>query len=116
MLAQAYIQGQHDPEYKSIVRAITAITFLATPHRGTHLAQTLNRILQSSIITNSKQYVAELATNSLTLQKLNEQFRHIAPRLDIVSFYETQPTSIGIKNHRVVSHDSGLMLQASDIL
>lgn len=49
---------------------------------------------------NSKQYVAELARNSLTLQKLNEQFRHIAPRLDIVSFYETMPTRI--KSAKVV--------------
>lgn len=97
------MQGQNDPEYESIIKAITAITFLATPHRGTHLAQTLNRILQSSMVTNSKQYISDLATNSLTLQKLNEQFRHIAPRLDIVSFYETQPTSIGLKNARVVS-------------
>lgn len=63
------------------------------------------------MITNSKQYVAELATNSLTLQKLNEQFRHIAPKLDIVSFYETQPTSIGIKNHRVVSYENDLLLK-----
>lgn len=96
------MQGQHDPEYEDIIKSICAITFLATPHRGTHLAQTLNRILQSSMVTNSKQYVADLASNSLTLQKLNEQFRHIAPRLDIVSFYETQPTAIGLKNNRIM--------------
>lgn len=96
------MQGQNDPEYQSIVRSIAAITFLATPHRGTNLAQTLNKILQSTMVSNSKQYVAELARNSFTLQKLNEQFRHIAPRLDIVSFYETQPTSIGLKNNRIV--------------
>lgn len=71
---QAFVQGQNDPEYDSIVRAITAITFLATPHRGTHLAQTIDRILQSSIITSSKQYVTGLTSNSLILQKLNEQF------------------------------------------
>ena len=47
-------------------------------------------------------YISELAKNSFTLQKLNEQFRHIAPRLDIVSFYETQSTAIGVKNARVV--------------
>lgn len=96
------MQGQHDPEYEDIIKSICAITFLATPHRGTQLAQTLNRILQSSMITNSKQYVADLASNSLTLQKLNEQFRHIAPKLDIVSFYETQPTAIGLKNNRIM--------------
>lgn len=97
------MQGQHDPEFEEIIKAVCAITFLATPHRGTNLAQTLNRILDAIILTNSKQYVADLMKNSLTLQKLNEQFRHIAPKLDIVSFYETLPTSIGLKNARVVS-------------
>jgi triacylglycerol esterase/lipase EstA (alpha/beta hydrolase family) len=97
------MQGQNDPEYEAIIKAISAITFLATPHRGTSLAQTLNRILDSTMISNSKQYVADLRKNSPTLQKLNEQFRHIAPRLNIVSFYETQPTSIGFKGARVVS-------------
>lgn len=102
IIKEAYMQGQHDPEYEDIIKSICAITFLATPHRGTQLAQTLNRILQSSMVTNSKQYVADLASNSLTLQKLNEQFRHIAPKLDIVSFYETQPTAIGLKNNRIM--------------
>lgn len=97
------MQGQNDTEFEAIIKAISAITFLATPHRGTSLAQTLNRILDSIMITNSKQYVADLVKNSLTLQKLNEQFRHIAPRLDIVSFYETLPTPIGLKSARVVS-------------
>jgi triacylglycerol esterase/lipase EstA (alpha/beta hydrolase family) len=95
------MQGQNDPEYEAIIKAISAITFLATPHRGTSLAQTLNRILDSTMISNSKQYVADLQKNSPTLQKLNEQFRHIATRLDIVSFYETRPTPIG--RARVVS-------------
>ncbi|KAI0433014.1 NACHT and WD domain protein [Xylaria sp. FL1042] len=102
IVKEAYMQGQNDPEYEAIVRAITAITFLATPHRGTNLAETLNRILQSALITNSKHYVAELVRNSFALQKLNEQFRHIAPRLDIVSFYETQPTSISLKSARIM--------------
>ncbi|KAK8100813.1 uncharacterized protein PG998_007783 [Apiospora kogelbergensis] len=54
---RAYLQGQHDPEYETIFTAILAITFIATPHRGTHLAETLNRILKSRMITNSKHYV-----------------------------------------------------------
>ena len=97
------MQGQNDPEFEAIVEAISAIIFLATPHRGTNLAELLDRILRSTIVSSSKQYVTELAKNSYTLQKLNEQFRHIAPRLDIVSFYETQSTSIGLKNSRIVS-------------
>lgn len=97
------MQGQNDPKYEKIVRAISAITFLSTSHRGTNLAGLLNRILQSTGISNSKQYISKLANNSFTVQKLNKQFRHIAPKLDIVSFYETEPTSIGVKIARVVS-------------
>lgn len=103
IVKETYIQGQHDPKYEAIIRAISAIIFLSTPHRGTNLAQTLNRILQSTLgVTSAKHYVSELSKSSFTLQRLNEQFRHIAPSLDIVSFYETVPTPIGLKNTRVM--------------
>ncbi|KAI0968076.1 hypothetical protein F4678DRAFT_444469 [Xylaria arbuscula] len=102
VVKEAYMQGQHDPEYEDIIKAVCAITFIATPHRGTNLAQVLNRILDTTVLVNSKQYVADLIKNSPTLQKLNEQFRHICPRLEIVSFYETQPTPIGIKSARLM--------------
>ncbi|TLD06594.1 uncharacterized protein PgNI_08371 [Pyricularia grisea] len=103
IVKEAYIQGQHDPQYETIIRAISAIIFLSTPHRGTNLAQTLNRILQSTLgVTSAKYYVSELSKSSFTLQRLNEQFRHIAPSLDIVSFYETIPTPIGFKNTKVM--------------
>ncbi|KAK1718213.1 NACHT and WD domain protein [Colletotrichum lupini] len=102
IVKEAYIQGQNDPDYQAIIKSISAITFLATPHRGTNLAEILNKILQSTFVNNSKQYISELSNNSFMLQKLNEQFRHIAPKLDIVSFYETQSTSIGVKNLRVM--------------
>ena len=96
------MQGQYDPEYKEIVDAISAIIFLSTPHRGTNLAETLNKILQASLISSSKQFISELTKNSFTLQKLNEQFRHVAPKLDIISFYETQMTPIGINKNKIV--------------
>lgn len=112
---KAYMQGQNDPEYEEIIRAISAITFLATPHRGTNLADILNRILQSTVVANSKHYISELARTSFTLQKLNEQFRHIAPRLDIVSFYETQPTLIG-RTAKIVSLLLGLIRESANAL
>jgi hypothetical protein len=46
------MQGQHDPAYDSIVKAVSAIIFLSTPHRGTNLAETLNRILSISLATS----------------------------------------------------------------
>ncbi len=97
------MQGQNDPAYDSIIKAISAIIFLSTPHRGTNLAETLNRILQVSFATSPTQFISELSSGSQTLQKLNEQFRHIAPKLDIVSFYETRPTPMVFKKSQIVS-------------
>ncbi|KAG6368892.1 hypothetical protein INS49_003110 [Diaporthe citri] len=67
------------------------------------------KTIRNSVMLNSKQYVAELARNSLTLQKLNEQFRHIAPRLDIVSFYETMPTRIKSARVMVLEKESSVL-------
>ena len=88
------MQGQNDPTYEKIIKAVSSVIFLSTPHRGTNLAETLNRILQVSFASSRRQFIAELATGSQTLQRLNEQFRHVAPKLQIVSFYETRPTSM----------------------
>ncbi|KAL2022188.1 hypothetical protein VTK56DRAFT_6017 [Thermocarpiscus australiensis] len=96
IVKEAYIQGQNDPVYSSIIKAVSAIIFLSTPHRGTNLAETLNRILQVSPATGPMQFISEISAGSQALQKLNEQFRHIAPNLDIVSFYETRPTPLAL--------------------
>jgi hypothetical protein len=50
---QAYLVGQNDPQYEYIIKAIMAITFLATPHRGTNLATILNWILTSTFLSNT---------------------------------------------------------------
>ncbi|KAI0467756.1 hypothetical protein F4859DRAFT_492567 [Xylaria cf. heliscus] len=109
IVKEVYIQGQNDPAYTEITKAISSIIFLSTPHRGTNLAETLNRILRVSIIGNPMQFIAELSTGSQTLQQLNEQFRHIAPRLQIVSFYETRPTSMARTQVMVLEKDSSVL-------
>jgi triacylglycerol esterase/lipase EstA (alpha/beta hydrolase family) len=98
VVKQAYIIGQNDDQYSDIVSSISAILFLATPHRGSNLADILNRILTVSVFNHSpKLYISELSVGSQTVAALNEQFRHIAPNLDILSFYETLKTSVGPK-------------------
>jgi hypothetical protein len=97
------MQGQNDPSYDDIIKSVSSIIFLSTPHRGTNLAETLNRILQVSFVATPMQFIAELASGSQTLQKLNEQFRHVAPKLQIVSFYETRPTTMFKKTQIVGS-------------
>ncbi|KAK1764260.1 YVTN repeat-like/Quino protein amine dehydrogenase [Phialemonium atrogriseum] len=110
IVKEAYMQGQNDPKYEAIIKSVSAIVFLSTPHRGTNLAETLNRILQVSFVSNPMQYIAELAAGSQTLQKLNEQFRHIAPKLEIVSFYETRPTTVFSKTQiMVLEKDSAVL-------
>ncbi|KAF7503753.1 hypothetical protein GJ744_003295 [Endocarpon pusillum] len=110
IVKEAYMQGQNDPTYEDIIKTVSSIIFLSTPHRGTNLAETLNRILQVSFVANPMQFIAELASGSQTLQKLNEQFRHVAPKLQIVSFYETRPTTILKKTHiMVLEKDSSVL-------
>ena len=103
VVKRAYIQGLQNPDYRDIIRAVTSIVFLSTPHRGTHLAETLNRILQVSVVTGRKQFVAELSAGSLFIEEINEDFRHAAPDLNIVSFYETRPTALFRANEVVSS-------------
>ncbi|KAK5071415.1 hypothetical protein LTR70_010577 [Exophiala xenobiotica] len=110
VVKKAFILGQNDQYYKDIVKAISAMVFLSTPHRGANLADVLNKILSACLPTVSpKQYVGELKLNSPTILEINEQFRHLAPSIDIVSFFETQATAIGPTNALVVQRDSSTL-------
>ena len=79
-----------------MISQVRAIVFLATPHRGSNYAKTLNQILTVSPFgTSRKEYVAELETTSSTIQDINDQFRTVCAELILVSFYETMKTSFG---------------------
>jgi hypothetical protein len=114
VVKKAYILGQNDDEYQHIVRSISAIVFLATPHRGTNLAEVLNRVLKVSF-QSPRNFISDLNKGSPALEDLNEQFRHIAPRLSIFSFYETLPTAIGPKKMMVLEKDSSILGYAKEV-
>ena len=78
-----------------MVSRVFGVIFLATPHKGSNYARILNNILAASIITNAKLYVAELESDSPTLQDINEQFRLVCKPLRLVSFYESLKTQVG---------------------
>ncbi|KAI4224789.1 MAG: hypothetical protein L6R40_008417 [Gallowayella cf. fulva] len=110
VVKKALILGQNDEQYKQLITSARAILFLSTPHRGTNLAELLNRILAVSVFNHSaRQYIAELRQNSPALQDINEQFRNIAPNLNIFSFYETQQTAVGPKKMMVLEKDSSIL-------
>ena len=73
---------------------MAAMMFLATPHRGTNLADLLNKMLMVSF-QSPKSFIMDLDKSSYIVEELNEQFRHVAARLSIVSFYETLHTAVG---------------------
>ena len=108
VVKKAYLLGQIDEEYRAIIGSISAIIFLATPHRGTKLAEVLTKVLTASL-QSPGEFIAELNRNSSALEELNEQFRHVAPRLSIVSFYETLPTSVGPMKLMVLEKESSIL-------
>ncbi len=110
IVKKAFILGQHDEHYRELVRAVSGIVFLSTPHRGSNLAGALNMILSACIFTFSpKEYISELTTNSPTLQEINEQFRNLAPNVSIISFFETLKTAIGPSQKMVLQKDSSIL-------
>ena len=111
---KACLLGQNDEHYKALVRSISAIIFLSTPHRGSNLAEILNRILAASF-QSARNFITDLNRSSVALEEINEQFRHIAPRLSIWSFYETLPTPIGPKKMMVLEKDSAILGYSKEI-
>lgn len=107
---KAFVQGQSNVEFTELISMIKAVVFLATPHRGSDLAETLNRALSSSLFGHSpKQYVAELARGSPTIDELNDSFRHHTSKLQLFSFYETLATVTGPVSVMVVEKSSAVM-------
>ncbi|KEY73634.1 hypothetical protein S7711_09675 [Stachybotrys chartarum IBT 7711] len=114
VVKKAYMLGLHDENYKSIIASVSAIVFLSTPHRGTNLADTLNRIVAATL-QPSKSFISDLVKSSNIIEELNEQFRHVAPKLSIWSFYETLATSIGPRKVMVLEKDSSILGYPSEI-
>jgi WD40 repeat protein len=114
VVKKAYLLGMHDENYAHIVKSISSIIFLSTPHRGSKLSETLNRVLSASF-QNPKNFIADLNKSSAAIEELNEQFRHLAPRLAICSFYETLATSIGPKKVMVLEKESSVLGYPSEI-
>ncbi|KAI1307431.1 hypothetical protein F5Y03DRAFT_352235 [Xylaria venustula] len=105
---KACLLGLQDANYQALVQAVSAIMFLSTPHRGTHLAKILNRVLSASF-QSSRNFISDLDKGSSAIEEINEQFRHLAPKLSIWSFYETLATSIGPRQIMVLEKDSSVL-------
>lgn len=90
---RAVVLSHQIPIYEKIAARIKAIIFIATPHSGSNLAGTLDRLLRMS--SGLKPYLEDLGRNSDTVQSINAEFPTHSLGLMLHSFYETKPLSIG---------------------
>ena len=107
---RAYSLGKQDSQYSDIASKFSAIIFLATPHRGAQSAAMLNNILAALPLgPPPKAYLADLQVTSNALHEINEQFRHHCQDLALVSYYETEKTSLRVKDVLIVGKESAIL-------
>lgn len=95
VVKKAFVLGQHHDKYSIIISQVRAMLFLGTPHQGSSHSRILNTILKSMPGGSAKGYIAELDVKESSLQDLNEHFSRCSRDLHLVSFFETNMTSIG---------------------
>ena len=69
------------------------MVFFATPHRGASYASLLKNILRM-MPWSTEPTLSDLEPDSALIEDINERFRNNSEDLELVSFYETHPTSI----------------------
>jgi WD40 repeat protein len=112
LIKRAYILAKQKKEFQSIAERTRAIFFLATPHRGSDLAQLLSKIL--SVTSGPRPFVEDLHRNSLATQSINDEFPQYCQALQLFSFYETQPTKLGLNKTLVVDKDLATLGYANE--
>jgi hypothetical protein len=91
------MQALNSEEYSHLAAQVKAVLFLATPHRGTDLATTLNRTL-SVLNQSARPFITDLSKGSALIRDLNDSFQNHIHKLQIFSFFETLKTSFRVKN------------------
>ncbi|KAL1868420.1 hypothetical protein VTK73DRAFT_3714 [Phialemonium thermophilum] len=107
---EAYVMARQDPACHELAARIMAMVFLATPHRGSDLAATLNRMLRLSAVHRRRPYVSSLERCSTGSVKINDAFRHYSNDLILYSYFETQELSLGMAGTGlIVQKDSAVL-------
>jgi len=104
---KAYILGHQTQEFETTVRNIFAMFFLATPHQGAGIADTLGKIL--ALAPGSRPFVQDLSPESPVLQAINEEFPLYSGSLRLFSFYENEPMKLGVGTQLVVEKHCAVM-------
>lgn len=108
VIKKAYILARRDPMYHNLSERFHTMFFLATPHRGADSAQLLFNLLRGTN-QGSQPYLADLGRNSVSIESINDDFRHVCDRLKLYSFYETLPTTAGVWSNLIVDKNSAIL-------
>ncbi|KAH8886231.1 hypothetical protein GQ53DRAFT_695000 [Thozetella sp. PMI_491] len=107
VIKRAYILGRQIPAYEPLVRRICAMFFLATPHQGSDIANTLDRMM--SLIPGSRPFLKDLLPHSPFLQTINDEFPRHCGNLQLFSFFETRPMNYGVGKGLIVEKHCAVM-------
>ncbi|KAJ5199534.1 hypothetical protein N7472_004738 [Penicillium cf. griseofulvum] len=107
VIKKAFIFAHDNEEMRPLGRNICAIFFLATPHQGADLAQTLSRLLQ--VVPGTRPFVQDLFPGSQALESINEEFPRLCGELKLFSFYETKPMNYVFGRGLIVEKTSAVM-------
>jgi WD40 repeat protein len=107
VIKKAFIFAHDSEEMKPLGRRICAIFFLATPHQGADLAQTLSRLLQ--VVSGTRAFVQDLFPGSPALESINEEFPQLCGNLQLFSFYENKPMNYVFGRGLIVDKSSAVM-------
>ncbi|KAI0158724.1 NACHT and WD domain-containing protein [Pestalotiopsis sp. NC0098] len=103
---KAYILSKQIAAFGPLSQRVIAIFFLATPHRGSNMAEMLTKILG---LGGARPFVRELHRDSPTLQAINEEFPRFCGDLQLFSFFETQPMNYGIGKGLIVEKECAVL-------
>lgn len=112
MIKRAYILAKQMKEFGSLALRARAFLFLATPHRGADLASLLSKIL--TVCMGPRPFINDLHRNSLATQSINDEFPQHCQDLQLCSFYETIPTSLGLSKTLIVEKDLATLGYANE--
>jgi WD40 repeat protein/pimeloyl-ACP methyl ester carboxylesterase len=113
---KAYLLGKSDAQFSALAAKFYGIIFLGTPHRGAQSAAMLNNILSAlPLAPPPKAYLADLQVTSHALHEINEQFRHHCEEIAMVSYYETEKTSLGLKDVLIVGKESAVLQSPGEL-
>ncbi|PGG97951.1 hypothetical protein GX51_07064 [Blastomyces parvus] len=107
VIKKTYMLARLNPLYDDIAKRICTFYFLATPHSGSDSAEFLTKIFH--VAYGSRSYVSDLERGSSMIKDINGQFGLYANDLEIRSFYETLPLTIGFLSKIIVRNDSALL-------